>query len=105
MSDIQVMNSAEFAEQPADFLDQIINNTQAIRRESERGKVKKQLDNFLSEVASGAVIVSNDLVGSIEMRIAAIDELLSAQISKIIQAPDFQRIESSWRGLQKRAAA
>ncbi|MCS2158546.1 type VI secretion system contractile sheath large subunit [Scandinavium sp. H11S7] len=101
MSDIQVMNAAELAEQPADFLDQIIDNTQAIRRESDRGKVKKQLDNFLSEVASGAVIVSNDLVGSIEMRIAAIDELLSAQVSKIIQAPEFQRKESSWRGLHK----
>lgn len=101
MSDIQVTNAAELAEQPADFLDQIIDNTQAIRRESDRGKVKKQLDNFLSEVASGAVIVSNDLVGSIEMRIAAIDELLSAQVSKIIQSPEFLRMESSWRGLHK----
>jgi type VI secretion system protein ImpC len=52
-------------------------------------------------VASGAVIVSNDLVGSIEARIAAIDELLSSQVSKIIQAPEFQRMESSWRGLHK----
>ena len=52
-------------------------------------------------MASGAVIVSNDLVGSIEARIAAIDELLSSQVSKIIQAPEFQRMESSWRGLHK----
>src|SRR5471032_2243660 len=95
------MNTTEITKQPADFLDQIIDNTQAIRRESDRSKVKKQLDNFLSEVASGAVIVSNDLVGSIEMRIAAIDELLSAQVSKILQAPEFQRKESSWRGLHK----
>lgn len=101
MSDIQAMNTTEITKQPADFLDQIIDNTQAIRRESDRSKVKKQLDNFLSEVASGAVIVSNDLVGSIEMRIAAIDELLSAQVSKILQAPEFQRKESSWRGLHK----
>lgn len=101
MSDNQVMNTTELTEKPSDFLDQIIDNTQAIRRESDRGKVKKQLDNLLSEVASGAVIISNDLVGSIEMRIAAIDELLSEQISKIIQAPEFQRMESSWRGLHK----
>ncbi|PBI77976.1 EvpB family type VI secretion protein [Campylobacter jejuni] len=101
MSDIQVMNASAQAEQSGDYLDQIIDNTQAIRRESDRTKVKSQLDNFLSEVASGAVIVSNDLVGSIEARIAAIDELLSAQVSKIIQAPEFQRMESSWRGLHK----
>ncbi|TDS97679.1 type VI secretion system protein ImpC [Rahnella sp. BIGb0236] len=101
MSDIQVMNASAQAEQSGDYLDQIIDNTQAIRRESDRTKVKSQLDNFLSEVASGAVIVSNDLVGSIEARIAAIDELLSSQVSKIIQAPEFQRMESSWRGLHK----
>ncbi|MGB7801767.1 type VI secretion system contractile sheath large subunit [Buttiauxella sp.] len=101
MSDIQVMNASAQAEQSSDYLDQIIDNTQAIRRESDRTKVKSQLDNFLSEVASGAVIVSNDLVGSIEARIAAIDELLSSQVSKIIQAPQFQRMESSWRGLHK----
>ncbi|EQA1624827.1 type VI secretion system contractile sheath large subunit [Enterobacter asburiae] len=85
----------------ADYLDQIIDNTRAIRRESDRGKLKSQLDSFLSEVASGAVIVSNDLVGSIEDRITAIDALLSAQVSKIMQAPAFQKMESSWRGLQK----
>ena len=101
MSDIQVMNTSAPAEQSNDYLDQIIDNTQAIRRESDRHKVKTQLDNLLSEVASGAVIVSNDLVGSIEARIAAIDELLSSQVSKIIQAPEFQRMESSWRGLHK----
>jgi len=55
----------------------------------------------LTEVASGAVIVSNDLVGSIESRIAAIDDILSAQISKIMQNSAFQKLESSWRGLHK----
>jgi len=85
----------------ADYLDQIIDNTQAIRRESDRSKLRSQLDSFLSEVATGAVVVSNDLVGSIEERITVIDALLSAQISKIMQAPAFQKMESSWRGLQK----
>lgn len=101
MSELQVLNTSSVEGETHNYLDQIIDNTQAIRRESDRSKVKKQLDNFLSEVASGAVIVSNDLVGSIEERIAAIDALLSAQISNIIQAPEFQRMESSWRGLHK----
>lgn len=97
----QEMQSAVAEAASADYLDQIIDNTRAIRRESDRGKLKSQLDSFLSEVASGAVIVSNDLVGSIEERITAIDALLSAQVSKIMQAPAFQKMESSWRGLQK----
>ena len=40
MSDIQVMNASAQAEQSGDYLDQIIDNTQAIRRESDRNKVK-----------------------------------------------------------------
>lgn len=97
----QEMQAAVAEVADADYLDQIIDNTRAIRRESDRGKLKSQLDSFLSEVASGAVIVSNDLVGSIEDRITAIDALLSAQVSKIMQTPEFQKMESSWRGLQK----
>ncbi|ERK11415.1 type VI secretion system contractile sheath large subunit [Serratia sp. JSRIV001] len=83
------------------YLNQVIDNTQAIRRESDRHRMQTQLRHFLTEVVSGAIVVSSDLIGSIEGRIAAIDELLSRQISLIIHAPEFQRKESSWRGLHK----
>lgn len=83
-----------------ELLDTIIDNTQAIYREADRIKVKNQLNSFLSEVSSGAVVVSSDLVGSIEERIASIDLVLSQQVSYIIHSPEFQQIESSWRGLQ-----
>lgn len=94
------LNAAEPAYSD-DFLDQVINNTQAIRRESDRGRMKSQLNNFMAEVLSGAVVISSDLIGSIEQRIAAIDELLSRQVSLIVHAPEFQKKESSWRGLHK----
>ncbi len=84
-----------------DFLNQVIDNTKAIRRESDRDRMKTQLNNFLAEVTAGTVTVSSDLIGSIEQRISAIDELLSSQVSLIIHAPEFQKKESSWRGLHK----
>lgn len=74
-----------------DFLNQVIDNTKAIRRESDRDRMKTQLNNFLAEVTAGTVIVSSDLIGSIEQRISAIDELLSSQVSLIIHAPEFQK--------------
>lgn len=55
----------------------------------------------MAQVATGAVVVSHDLVGSIEQRIMAIDELLSEQVSYIMHAAEFQKLESSWRGLHK----
>lgn len=101
MSDMTVTQAVEQSGAELDYLDDIINNTQAIRKEADRPKVKSQLDSFLAQVATGAVVVSHDLVGSIEQRIAAIDELLSKQVSNIMHAAEFQKMESSWRGLHK----
>jgi len=105
MSTEQILNAPAGQMLSEDYLDKIIDNTQAIRRESDRDRMKSQLNNFLAEVVSGAVVVSSDLIGSIEDRITAIDELLSSQISLIMHAPEFQKREASWRGLHKLVAS
>ncbi|EDQ2876738.1 type VI secretion system contractile sheath large subunit [Salmonella enterica subsp. enterica] len=84
-----------------DFLNQIIDETQAVRRESDRNRMKVQLNSFLAEVLEGTIVLSGDLIGSIESRITAIDELLSKQVSLIIHSNEFQKKESTWRGLHK----
>lgn len=101
MSSEQVLNNVAESSISDDYLNQVIDNTQAIRRESDRDRMKSQLNHFLGEVLSGSVVISSDLIGSIEQRITAIDELLSQQVSLIIHAPEFQKKESSWRGLHK----
>ncbi|MCV5554898.1 type VI secretion system contractile sheath large subunit, partial [Escherichia coli] len=45
--------------------------------------------------------MSSDLIGSIEKRIADIDKLMSEQLSLIMHATEFQKIESAWTGLYK----
>ncbi|POZ13685.1 hypothetical protein C3Z09_21925 [Lelliottia aquatilis] len=97
----QLLDQATAPAISEDYLDKIIDNTQAIRRESDRGRMKAQLSNFFDEVVSGSVVISSDLISSIEERIIAIDQLLSSQISLIMHAPEFQEKESSWRGLHK----
>lgn len=101
MSSESVLNQVAESTFSDDYLNQVIDNTQAIRRESDRDRMKTQLNHFLAEVLAGTVVVSSDLIGSIEQRITAIDELLSQQVSLIIHAPEFQKKESSWRGLHK----
>jgi len=44
-------------------------------------------------------LISNDVLLTIEAMIAAIDKKLSAQINAIMHHPDFQQLESAWRGL------
>ncbi|EFN2497834.1 type VI secretion system contractile sheath large subunit [Escherichia coli] len=84
-----------------DSLDRIIDTTQAVRLDSDRNRFKSQISSFLSEVASGTLVVSSDIIGSIEKRIAAIDDLLSKQVSLIMHSPEFQKAESSWTGIYK----
>jgi type VI secretion system protein ImpC len=44
-------------------------------------------------------IISSDVVLSIESMIAEIDRKLSQEINLILHHPDFQKLESAWRGL------
>ncbi|EHP6563323.1 type VI secretion system contractile sheath large subunit, partial [Escherichia coli] len=84
-----------------DCLEEIIKNTRAVRQDSEKNRFKLQVNNFLSEVSRGSLVIDSDLIGSIEKRIADIDKLMSEQLSLIMHATEFQKIESAWVGLYK----
>src|SRR5690606_31316814 len=45
------------------------------------------------------VVMSNNLCATLDARIAEIDNLISRQLSAVMHAPDFQKMESSWTGL------
>ena len=60
------------------------------------------------DVISGAVLFGifhgvatpkADVVEMINMRIAQIDELISAQLNEVLHQPDFQKLEATWRGM------
>ncbi|MDX2147305.1 MAG: type VI secretion system contractile sheath large subunit [Planctomycetota bacterium] len=54
----------------------------------------------LAEQALGATtLISDDAIKTIEAIIAEIDRKLSEQMNKILHHPDFQQLESAWRGL------
>ena len=48
----------------------------------------------------GTVTVSDNLSATIDARIAELDQLISTQLSEVMHAPAFQKLESSWTGLQ-----
>ncbi|MBC7004892.1 type VI secretion system contractile sheath large subunit [Photobacterium sp. BZF1] len=62
----------------------------------------KELFSVLAEQAlDGTVTWDNNLTKTIENAIAEIDKQMSGQLSAIMQQDDFQRLEGSWRGLNK----
>src|ERR1700759_2589787 len=44
-------------------------------------------------------VIKDNVLDTIEEMIARIDQKLTAQMNEILHAPEFQQIESAWRGL------
>jgi type VI secretion system protein ImpC len=89
--------AATAAELP--LLDRIIQEGKMARDESQQAYARDLVGEFVNQILDEGMTVSNDTVASIEARIAQIDELLSAQLNEILHDDEFQRLESSWRGL------
>ncbi len=64
-------------------------------REAVQGAVATLAEQALSETA----VISSDVVETISAMIAEIDQKLTDQVNLIMHHPDFQQLESAWRGL------
>ena len=80
-------------------LDQIISETRIGKDDWEKDQSRRQIATLVDEVMKGQLRVSKDLEATISARIADIDRLLTAQLNAIMHAPEFQKLEGSWRGL------
>lgn len=82
------------------LLDKIIQEGKMARDESQKARAKDMLTELVEQVLEGHITVSDDTVAMIQQRIAQIDELMSVQLNEIIHAPEFQKLEAAWRGLE-----
>lgn len=82
------------------LLDQIVSESRVAKSESEHVRAKDIISELVSQVMEGAVVVSDNLSATLDARIAELDELISSQLSVIMHAPEFQKLEGSWRGLE-----
>lgn len=82
------------------LLDQIIKKTKIGRDTEQKTKSRQQIATFVEEVLKGTLRRDKDVETTISSRIAEIDQLLSKQLNEVLHAPEFQKLEGSWRGLQ-----
>ncbi|MCP4701665.1 MAG: type VI secretion system contractile sheath large subunit [Gammaproteobacteria bacterium] len=80
-------------------LDKIVHEGKMIRDESQEGHAKDIVGELAKQVLEGNMPVSSDTMAMINNRIAQIDELISKQLDEVMHAPEFQKLEGSWRGL------
>jgi type VI secretion system protein ImpC len=86
------------ATEEAVLLDQILDRTRPFDAQ-ERERNKDYVGQFLRQVVQPGQVVSKDVETNIKYWIAEIDKKLSAQLNEIMHAPEFQRLEATWRGL------
>jgi Uncharacterized protein conserved in bacteria len=81
------------------LLDSIVEQSRIARTDQEHDRAKSLIGELAKEVMAGTITVSDNMTLSIDKRIAEIDALISSQLSKIMHHAEFQKIESTWRGL------
>jgi type VI secretion system protein ImpC len=89
------------AEQAAEssLLDQIVEQgrfTDASARERGKDLVKE----FVAQVLEGSMTLGRDADQMISARVAQIDHLVSIQLNEVMHNAQFQKLESTWRGLK-----
>ncbi len=81
--------------QEKQLLDQIITAT----RQTEPDRAQDLLATLTDEALKGTVTYNRNLTITLNEAIAAIDAKISRQLVKIMQSPEFAKLEGTWRGL------
>ena len=97
MSDTEKQSEAAEAEaqEEVSFLEQAISAT----KQTSRDETEELLRTLTKEAMDGTVKWDKNLTVTINNAIAAIDKVMSKQLSAIMQNEKFQKLEGSWRGL------
>jgi type VI secretion system protein ImpC len=89
--------AGETVDAPA-LLDQVISATRP-QSEAEASRTKDYFKQFLQQVVKPGQVVSKDVEQNIKAWIGAVDQKLTAQLNEVMHSAEFQRLESTWRGL------
>src|SRR5208282_5693185 len=69
------------------------------RTDRAASEVESAVQTLVTQALADSTLVKGDVIDTIEEMIARLDEKLSAQMNAILHAPEFQQLESAWRGL------
>ena len=99
MSAQQLASSSSLVFAETGLLDQIVEQSKVAKSSVEHARAKDIISELVSQVMQGTVVVSDNLAATIDARVAELDHLISRQLSAVMHAPEFQKLEGSWTGL------
>ncbi|GAB3438562.1 type VI secretion system contractile sheath large subunit [Insolitispirillum peregrinum] len=99
MADTEPTAGTATATETLPILDRILVEGHMARDDSQQAHAKDLLSEFVDQILAEGQTVANDVVQAINDRIAAIDDLISAQLNEVMHHQDFQKLEATWRGM------
>lgn len=69
------------------------------KSEDAKSAVEQAVLTLAQQALVNTTLISSDVLTSIEAMIAELDKRMSVQVNAILHHPDFQQVESAWRGL------
>lgn len=81
------------------LLDKMVTEGIRPRDEEQREYAVDIIGDLIEKVLEGEIVISKDFEQAINSEIGKLDALLTSQLNEIMHAPEFQKLEGSWRGL------
>ena len=81
------------------LLDRILTEGRMARDDYQKERAKDMIAEYVKQVMSGELTLSQNMDAAINARIAEIDRLVTEQMNEVMHHEDFQKLEGSWRGM------
>jgi type VI secretion system protein ImpC len=95
----QATKQAVVETRDADEFSTLLKQSFKPRTERAATEVENAVGTLVRQALADTSVIKDDVLDTIEEMIARLDEKLTAQVNAVLHAPEFQQIESAWRGL------
>jgi type VI secretion system protein ImpC len=92
------VQSGEVALEAGDFAS-LLQKEFKPKTDKAKDAVESAVKTLAQQALAGTNLISGDVIATIEALIAELDKKLSEQVNLILHNPEFQALESAWRGL------
>lgn len=89
----------QFEVQEADAFSALLEKEFKPKSDRSREAVEQAVKTLAEQALAQTALVSDDAIRTIESLIAELDQRMAEQVNLILHHEDFQKLESSWRGL------
>jgi type VI secretion system protein ImpC len=101
MAEAQIQQPGAAAAETRDVDDFSSLLKQSFKPKTERAasEVENAVATLVNQALADSTLIKGDVLDTIEEMIARLDAKLSEQMNEVLHAPEFQKLESAWRGL------